>query len=254
MYNGKKTGKQQIRAIIFDMGGVLIDLNLDTVTRSFSETLGYAHTEGMLDPSHGKGLYMQIEEGKLTAEEFRQAVKADSRPGVTDEMVDQAMWSFLEGIMPGKPELLESLATRYDLYLLSNNNPISWVRCCEIFEEAGIPVPHLFKKSFLSYQMKKLKPCREIFEEVIAAIPQYEPAEMLVIDDSEANTRMAAESGMKVLHYPQGSDLAAAIAAVTPIEEEEDGQKRNLSTLFAATQTRASDHDRTARDHHLGIC
>lgn len=189
------------------MGGVLIDLDIEACKKSFKEIVGYKYTDDMLDPSHGMGLYAKIEEGVISAEEFRMLIRKDSRPNVSDEEINQAMWSLLIGVQAYKIPLLIELSQQYDLFLLSNNNPISWKRCKELFEESGLPVDRIFKQSFLSFEMKKLKPCQEIFEEIISAIPEYSAEEMLFIDDSVKNTTAAARCGLQVLHFPQEYNL-----------------------------------------------
>ena len=69
----------------------------------------------------------------------------------------------------------------------------------------------IFRRLFLSYQMKMLKPSQEIFGKMISEVG-LEPSEMLFIDDSQANADAAAAAGLNVLHYVQGTDLAAAVS------------------------------------------
>ena len=204
----------QIKAIIFDVGGVLIDLNMEMCKKAFGAIVGYKYTDEMLDPSHGKGLYMSIEEGRISADEFRAAILKDSYPTSTEMMVDEAMWAILDKIQPEKVTLIKELAKRYDLYLLSNNNPISWPKCKAIIEQAGLPVDTTFKRSFISYQMKMLKPNPAIFYEIISELSQYKPSEMLFIDDSIRNTDIAATTGLATLHFPQGDDLNKRLAEI----------------------------------------
>lgn len=202
-----------IKAIIFDLGGVLLNLDIPKGKETFKEYLGYKKADEMLDASHGKGLYADIESGSLSAEEFREAILKDSRPDATPEMVDKSMWSLLLDIEPYKFDLLKDLKKKYDIYLLSNNNPISWVRCRQAFEEGGTSVEELFGKIFLSFELKCIKPSREIYEKMVAGIPEHKPEEMLFIDDSMYNVEAAESVGLNALYYPQGDDLAKAIEA-----------------------------------------
>ncbi len=203
-----------IEAIIFDMGGVLVDLDMAAGKKEFKEKLGYPHTDEMLDPCHGQGLFMKTEAGELSGAEFRRAILAESRPGCTEDMVNEAMWSMLVGIRPEKATLLKELSKQYDLYLLSNNNPIMMIKCRRLFEEAGIPLEQIFKKCFVSCEMKLIKPHPEIFERVIQQIPEHPADRMLFIDDSLKNVEMAARSGLRILHFPQGENLAERLKTV----------------------------------------
>ena len=133
-----------IRAIVFDLGGVLIDLDFDNCVRSFREILGYERITEILDLSHQKGIYGDMEAGLLSADEFRAAVLADSRPGCVPADVDRAMAGLLTGMDPAKVPLLERLAEKYPVYGLSNNNEISTARMHEIYEESGLDWRRVF--------------------------------------------------------------------------------------------------------------
>ena len=124
-----------IRAIVFDLGGVLIDLDFDNCVRSFREILGYERITEILDLSHQKGIYGDMEAGLISEDDFRAAVLEDSRPGCVPADVDRAMAGLLTGMDPAKVPLLEHLAEKYPIYGLSNNNEISTARMHEIYEE-----------------------------------------------------------------------------------------------------------------------
>ena len=202
--------KNMIKAIVFDLGGVLIDLDIERCKKAFREDLGYSDIDEILDACHQKGFYSDLEEGKISEDEFRSLILAQSRPDAGAEDVDRAMWALLTGVEPYKIGLLRELAGRYDLYLLSNNNSISMCRCREIFSDAGLPMDEAFKALFISYQMKMLKPSPAIYGSMIASLG-LRPEEILFIDDSEANVKAASKAGINTLPYVPGTDLAAAI-------------------------------------------
>ena len=76
-----KMNDAKIKALIFDMGGVLVDLDIEDCKRAFKEYLGYDEIDNIIDACHQKGIYGDLEEGTLSAEEFRKIVLEDSRPG-----------------------------------------------------------------------------------------------------------------------------------------------------------------------------
>ena len=149
--------------------------------------------------------------GLLSADEFRAAVLADSRPGCVPADVDRAMAGLLTGMDPAKVPLLERLAEKYPVYGLSNNNEISTARMHEIYEESGLDWRRVFRKEFLSCRMKMMKPAREIFDAVAAEIG-FPPAEILFVDDSQKNVDGARAAGWQAALYAQGTDLGACIA------------------------------------------
>lgn len=201
------------KAIIFDMGGVLVDLDLEDCKKAFKENLGYDGIDDILDACHQKGIWGELEEGMLDADEFRSIVLADSRPGVTVVDVDKAMWRILVGIAPYKAELLKKMAEKYDLYLLSNNNSICLPCSAGMFENAGVPLDKIFRKCFYSFEMKALKPSPEFYKAVMADIGL--PGEnLLFIDDSMKNVEGAEAVGLPAVYYQPGTDLSALLANV----------------------------------------
>lgn len=210
-----------IKAIIFDMGGVLVDLDIEDCKKVFKETLGYNDIDQIIDACHQKGIYGDLEEGTLSAEEFRSIVLAGSRPGSVPEMVDEAMSHILVGIQPYKVQMLKKLAQEYDLYMLSNNNAICLPYSRAMFADAGIPLEDIFKKCFFSFEMKALKPSAAFYKEVVEQIGM--PAEeMFFIDDSQRNVDGSIAAGLPAVYYEPGTDLEALIYGVLNKEEVAD--------------------------------
>ena len=199
-----------IKALIFDMGGVLVDLDIEDCKRAFKEYIGFYEIDNIIDPCHQKGIYGDLEEGKLSAEEFRTIVLTSSRPDALAEDVDRAMWHILTGIDPRKVEMLKRLSGSYDLYLLSNNNPVCLPRAKALFDEAGIPLESVFKKCFYSFEMKALKPSETFYKAVMAEI-DLPSEQMLFIDDSQKNVDGAVEAGLPAVYYEPGTDLGALL-------------------------------------------
>lgn len=201
------------KAIIFDFGGVLIDLDIEDCKAAFKRDLGYEKIDDILDPCHQKGIVGDMEEGVITADEFRAAVLKDARPGARPEEVDEAFMHILSGIPAYKGALLNRLAETYDIYILSNNNPIVAAHMSELFAGVGVDFEKLFKKSFLSFEMKALKPSEAFYKTVLDQIGV--PAEdLLFIDDSQRNVEGAIAAGLPSVYYDPSSDLAALLADV----------------------------------------
>lgn len=203
--------RNKVKALIFDMGGVLVDLDIEGCKRAFKEYVGYHEIDNIIDACHQKGIYGDLEEGIISGDEFRKLVLADSRPGALAEDVDRAMWHILIGIEPYKVDMLRILSESYDLYLLSNNNPVCLPRAKAIFKDAGIPLEEIFRKCFYSFEMKALKPSEAFYRAVVKEIGI--PAdEMLFIDDSQKNVDGAIDAGLPAVFYEPGTDLKALLS------------------------------------------
>ena len=202
-----------MKAIIFDMGGVLVDLDMDACRNAFKYDLGFEEIDAILDPCHQKGIIGDLEEGLVTAEEFRKYVLERSREGVTEQDVDEAFAKILVGIEPSKIELLKKLSAEYDIYMLSNNNPVALPYSARMFEDAGFSLKKDFKKCFISYQMKMLKPSEAFYKAVMNEIG-LPASEMIFIDDSQKNVDAAIAAGLPAVWYEPGTDLAAVVDTV----------------------------------------
>lgn len=196
------------KAVVFDIGGVLVNLNLERSIRAFREVLGYERITELLDPCHQKGIYGDLEAGILSADDFRAAVLSESRPGSRPEDVDYCMWSLLDGVSPDTAAAVKSVYGKYPLYILSNNNPINMVGCHKALDDAGIG--GMFAGEFISWEMKMLKPSAEFYLEVIRRIG-LAPEEILFIDDSATNVQGARAVGIDARLLEPGMSVSSLL-------------------------------------------
>ena len=191
-----------IRNLIFDLGGVLVSLDRQRCLGNFSSQLGFDNFGDYLNAYAQKGFFAKFESGEINAEQFRNEVRERcTKEGVTDQMIDSSLNSFLTHVDSYKVKLLLDLKQKYNLLLLSNVNPIAWGRCCELFLEAyGVDIEDVFEKLYLSYEMECSKPGKEIFQKLISD-SGIVPEETLFIDDSAANIEAGKEFGIHGLLY-----------------------------------------------------
>ncbi|MBR4735765.1 MAG: HAD family phosphatase [Bacteroidales bacterium] len=193
------------KAVVFDIGGVIIGLDLERGVRTFKEVLGYERITELLDPCHQKGIFGAMEGGEISADEFRARVLEESRPGSTAEQVDRCVRSILNPVTPETAAAVRSVYGRYPLYLLSNNNPIGMPACLELMEKAGIG--GLYEDMFVSSEMKMLKPSLEFYREAVRRIG-LPPEEILFIDDSLTNVEAARALGIDARWLEPGMPLS----------------------------------------------
>ena len=194
------------KAIVFDMGGVLIDLDPDGCIRAFQDRMGFERIKEIIDPFVQKGIYGDLEGGRITADEFRAAVLAESRPGCKPEDVDRCIDAMIAGMEPYKADVLRELSRKYPLYLLSNNNELGLGRFHRLLEELGLDWRSVFREEFCSFRMKMLKPDPAFFREAVRRIG-LPPEEILFVDDSPVNVEAARSVGINAVLCPQGGDL-----------------------------------------------
>ncbi|MBQ9410289.1 MAG: HAD family phosphatase [Bacteroidales bacterium] len=195
------------KAIVFDIGGVLIGLNMDRCIAAFRDGLGFERITQLLDPYHQKGIYGELEGGRLSEQHFKDLVIAESRPGITPEDVDNAMGQLLEQkIDPRTVRAVNEVKGKYPLYLLSNNNPISMRHCRRVLRDNGLDPESTFRDQFISSDLKLMKPAPEFYNYAIQKIG-LPPQEILFIDDNKANVDGARAVGMDARLFNPGTDL-----------------------------------------------
>lgn len=201
-----------IKAIAFDMGGVILDLDMDKCKEAFRTKAGMTSIDEYIDTFHQRGFWGDLEAGRIDAEEFFRITLELSAPGTTRQTVYECFREFIHGVPAEKVEFLKEIAQQYPIYLLSNTNPIALEVCQEIFREVGFEPEKIFTGMFLSYRMKLLKPAPRIYRQTIEGIGL--PAdEILFIDDSLTNVEAARREGMAAEYYEPGTDLRATTLA-----------------------------------------
>ena len=198
---------KKIKNIVFDLGGVLVDLDFKAAINGLQQA-GFVNVKEQLQSFDREGIFQKFELGAMTAEEFRTAIRENSTVTLTDEEID-ALWNaMLLEIPREKLELILDLRGKYMVYLLSNTNSIHWDYVCKnAFNYRGFRVKDYFEETFLSYEMHLAKPDKAIFEKVLQDANLL-PEETLFIDDSEANCKAAEEVGIHAHHYHIGDDLS----------------------------------------------
>lgn len=183
------------KAIAFDCGGVIVDLNFDQAVNSFRTKAGWMDIENYLDPWRQKGFISDLETGKISEEEFYVECFKKCKPGTTRDIIQECFDDFLDGIPAERVNLIKALSKKYPLYVLSNNNPIALRGVKRYAAERGLDFDECFTKLFISSEMKLVKPEAPIFLKAIEEIG-FEPSEIMFIDDSQRNVDGAKAVGI----------------------------------------------------------
>lgn len=191
---------RSIKNLIFDLGGVILDLSVDSTLQSFADLSGIEKNtiQQLFVSSPGFELY---EKGEISDDDFRQFVKKLYNLNAPDESLDACWNAMLLSIPIRKLQLLESLKTKYNVYLLSNTNNIH----VHYINNTLLPridcnsLDEFFHRSYYSHRLKKRKPDVEIFQHVLDE-NNFKPEETLFLDDSRTNVEGAGKVGIKTIH------------------------------------------------------
>lgn len=196
----------KIKRIAFDFGGVIIWQNQQQAVERFKQ-IGLLDAEERLGAYTQQGIFGQLEEGKITAEDFRWQLSLLIGRAVTIEDCSYAWRGYCDGLPQRNLEALQRLRREgYGLSILSNTNPfmMGWA-LSQDFDGNGHSLADYVDALYLSYQMKVMKPSAEIFRRVLEA-EGVRPEELLFVDDSSHNISAAQELGIATFQAVNGED------------------------------------------------
>lgn len=191
----------EIKNLIFDLGGVIIDLSIDHTIEAFSLLSGIDKKKATeLYNSPGFEIY---EMGLMDDIEFRDYVRSIFSVQSTAAEIDSCWTAMLRGLPVPKLHLLERLKLKYNVYLLSNTNSIHLEYINTVMLPGVVPgadsLDEYFHKAYYSHLMKKRKPNADIFEQVLLE-NNLAGNETLFLDDNPGNIEGANLVGIKTVH------------------------------------------------------
>lgn len=192
-----------IKNIVFDLGGVICDLEVERVMEAFRE-IDMPKMAALMDPCYPAEVNERMESGQIGWEEACDEMRRiDNRPEVTNAEIEWVYREFLARVDSSKMATIDRLrAQGFKTYVLSNTNPVAIEIVRDRVREAtGRELDSYFDDIFLSYQLKILKPSPAIFEKMIA-LSGMNPQETLFIDDGSRNADTAHKLGFAVYCPP----------------------------------------------------
>ena len=196
-----------LKNIIFDLGGVLINLDFKKSTDAFRE-LGFPHFENMFSQFKADQLFEKLEKGLISPEDLYTVLHKVGKEGITTEQLQHAWNSMLLDFRVESLAFLNELKKTYNLFLLSNTNAIHLTAFNGILkEQTGLDsLGNFFNRSYYSHLVGLRKPNNDIFEFVLADAG-LNINETLFIDDTQDNIETAAKMGFKTHHLLPGEKI-----------------------------------------------
>src|SRR6266536_2310312 len=159
---------QNIKAIIFDFGGVILNIDFNKISKAFAD-LGVEHFDEMYSQQKADHLFRHLEEGKLSEEEFYSAFRRSIQFTLTDEQIKNAWNALLVNYREEALQTLKRIRPKYKLYLLSNTNSIHVEAFNKMYnEQVGEgSLEDYFDKIYYSHEIGVRKPDKEPYEYVL---------------------------------------------------------------------------------------
>lgn len=198
-----------INAIIFDLGGVLLDINYQLTIEAFNN-LGCSDFESIYTQQKQSQLFDDFETGKVSSETFRKSLQKQMEFSISNVEFDNAWNKMLLQFPKKRIELLEKLNKKFSLFLLSNTNEIH-IKAFKKIISSSIGYERFencFKKVYFSSEIGNRKPNASCFEMVLSE-NKLSAAKTLFIDDSIQHVEGAYKIGIKTLLIESGEELVS---------------------------------------------
>jgi putative hydrolase of the HAD superfamily len=195
-----------IKNIIFDFGGVILDIDYLKTKEAF-QTLGLSQEQLVYTQKNQSDWFSRIETGQISEQRFLNGLLEFLPPNTKTNVVVEAWNALLGNYKSERLLFLLETKTKYRSFLLSNTNVIHerWFTQ-KLRKEYGTQLSDYFEKVYYSHELGMRKPNKEIFEFVLQD-NKLLPNETIFIDDSIQHIETAKQLGIQTLHLKQNQEV-----------------------------------------------
>ncbi len=194
-----------IRAVLFDLGNVLVDVDVNMFWRS----LGFDGPEAIAPYADAlRAWAMRYEAGEFATIEFVDGLGTILEGRFTSEELVEAFDQIIREPIDGMASIVSQVAAQRRTALVSNTN--------ELHHHGSIrrvPALRHLHRQYVSYQLKVMKPGRKFYEAIIRD-QQLRPEQMIFIDDLEENVKGAVDAGMRGIRFVDVVSLEKELRAL----------------------------------------
>lgn len=196
-----------IQAVIFDLGGVIIDLSLDRTLTAFATLTGASKTD--IQNAYGSNpVFMAYEKGEVSDLEFRNSIRKLFSVKATDTEIDHCWNAMLVDLPVSTLTMLEKLKKHFRVFVLSNTNTIHINYVNESMLQGKV-LDSWFHKAYYSHLLGMRKPELEIYQHVLEQ-NRLIPNQTIFLDDNPDNLKAANSlyiQTLQITHLQQVRDL-----------------------------------------------
>ena len=197
-----------VEALLFDMGGVVIDVDFERALRSWEpfSRLSIDEMRGRLSLDVP---YEQHERGEISAAEYFEHLRGKLELDGSDEDIARGWNAILVGEITETMDYILSIRPKLPRFALTNSNPTHqavWTAVCPRVVAA-------FDQVFVSSDLGLRKPERAAFDIVTETIG-VDPSAILFFDDTLENVEGARDAGLRAVHVRTTLDVKRALTDV----------------------------------------
>ncbi len=195
-----------IRHIIFDLGGVLLNIDYNLTEKAFVE-VGIANFAELYSQLKQSSLFDDWEVGKISRADFVKGLQDIAPIPLNEDQVCTAWNAMLLDLPVRRLQLLQQLRLYYDLVLLSNTNEVHEEAFNKILIQAhGASLGAYFDKVYYSHRIGMRKPTSEVFQRVLDE-NGFQAHHTLFIDDSPQHIEGAKALGIQTIYLEKGMTI-----------------------------------------------
>lgn len=185
-----------IKTVIFDLGGVVVDLDLSLSVNAFRR-LGIKEPGKFIQHGVHSDIFLKLEIGEITEKEFFTGIRELAGKDLSEEEIRSAWCAMFSKLPAERVRIIEELKKDRRVILLSNTNSIHrdhFDRMADGYNSLS----DLFHEVYYSFVLHDHKPNISVFEKVIE-MEHIDPGETLFVDDAQKNIEAARETGMHTM-------------------------------------------------------
>ena len=206
-------GMKNIKAIILDLGGVILNINYQKTINEF-ENIGIKRASSLYSKQTQNNLFDQIETGAISEKEFLNGIQ-NLAVKTTHNEIRKAWNSMILNLPDSRVKSIQKVKPKFKIFLLSNTNSI---HIAEFKRKIGdleyYKFYNLFEKIYYSHEIGHRKPNKEAFQ-IILNENNLIANEVLFIDDSYQHIKVAKSLSINTHHLKDDEDLTTILADIT---------------------------------------
>lgn len=197
---------ENIKNIIFDLGGVLLNLDMNRTLDAY-KAMGIQNIEDFFRIGHAASFFKLYETGDIGDEEFIERIERLEGNTGTKKEIQEAWNALLLDFPASRVKWLKRIKSKYRLFLFSNTNALHLDHFQKSFKkDHGFDIDDLFEKAYYSHIVNCRKPDHASYRLVLNENNLY-PHETAFIDDALINVLAANEVGIKGVHLEKGMEV-----------------------------------------------
>lgn len=196
-----------IKNIILDLGGVIINLDIPKTISAFN-LIAPSNFETIYTQLQQTPLFDEFDKGLISEEDFFKGLNKALQVNCTQQQLINAWNAMLLDFPQHRLDLLKKLKTNYRLFLLSNTNETHVTEFEKQLQQVNgyQNLEPFFEKVYYSCRMGMRKPDVEIFEQVLKE-NNLNASETVFIDDTIHHINGALKAGINAYLLPKNKEL-----------------------------------------------